>query len=33
MCVYKPSLYYFYYDEIYLLHENFHEFSLGLYET
>ena len=34
ICVYKLSFCYFYNDEIYLLHENFHEFSLeGLYKT
>ena len=32
--VYKLSFYYFYHDEIYLLHKNVHEFSLeGLYKT
>ena len=32
--VYKLSFCYFHHDEIYLLHENFHEFSLeGLYKT
>ena len=30
--MYKLSFCYFYHDEIYILHENFHEFSLeGLY--
>ena len=34
ICMYKLSFCYFYHDEIYLLHENFHEFSLeGLYKT
>ena len=34
ICMYKLSFCYFYLDEIYLLHENFHEFSLdGLYKT
>ena len=32
--VYKLSFCYFHHDEIYLLHENVHEFSLeGLYKT
>ena len=33
-CLYKLSFCYFYHDEIYLSHENFHKFSLeGLYKT
>ena len=34
ICVHKLSFCYFYHDEIYLLHENFNEFSLeDLYKT
>ena len=34
ICVHKLSFCYFYHDEIYVLHENFHEFSLeSLYKT
>ena len=33
ICVYKLSLCYFYDHEMYLLHENINEFSLGLYKT
>ena len=34
ICVYKLSFCYFFHDEMYLLHENFHEFSSeGLYKT
>ena len=34
ICVYKLSFSYLFHDEIYLLHETFHEFSLErLYKT
>ena len=34
ICVYKLSFRYFYHDEIYLLHDIFHDFLVeGLYKT